>query len=278
MPSIGGVSWEEDPLVTNVLGWVAVALTVGFILSSFKDLFGKHGVYGQKSTATLATGLPYFSGVFCFLLWLIYFAIRIEFLLQPIVINAFGLTMFSSYAICYCYFGRARSDIKYIVGGVIVVALTMGVYAATDDPEIIGYIAAGLNIMLYGSPLAALGEVRRTNSVEKMPLLPVIMALIVGSSWVAYTVYIIQIQAFIPNAAGVLLSSVQLVVYRRYSRVAHVVDAETDVGDVESYVGDVEIDIVDPEQQSKDQVEPDGAESDLCVSDNPDHTEAAAEV
>lgn len=231
MPSIGGASWEEDPTVTSILGWLVVVTTGGYILSPFKDLWGKDGVYRQRSAGSLATGFPYFSGFFAFLLWSLFTGLnRPEMLLQPFIVNIFGVIMNISYTLCYVYFCRSRSDIKYIVGGSVVTAITMAVYAALDDPEIIGYGAAAFNIILYGAPLAALGEVRRMQSVAKMPLLPVVMALVSSAFWVAYGFYIVKYQIIVTNVCGVMLSILQLAVYRRYSRVADAEQPKSEIG------------------------------------------------
>jgi uncharacterized protein with PQ loop repeat len=125
----------------------------------------------------------------------------------------------------YVYFCRAQSDVKYLVGGTIVVGITMGVFVATDDPEIVGYGAAAFNLILFWSPLAAMSEVKRMKSVEKMPLLPIVMAFVASASWIVYGTYILKFQIMITNICGFLLSTMQLVVYRRYSRVT-VTDAE----------------------------------------------------
>jgi solute carrier family 50 protein (sugar transporter) len=192
-----------------------------------QDLWGKHGVYAQRSAASLATGFPYFSGFFAFLLWSLFTGLhRPTMLLQPFLVNLLGTVMNLSYALCYVYFSRSASDIKYAIGGLIAVGITMGAYVATDDPEFIGYGAATFNIILYGAPLAALTEVRRSRSVKKMPLLPVVMALVSSLSWLAYGFYIVKYQIIVANICGVLLSVSQLVVYRTYSRVTDAEEGE----------------------------------------------------
>jgi hypothetical protein len=64
-----------------------------------QDLWGRNGVYRQKSAASLATGLPYFSGFFAFLLWSLFTGLTRPMLVQAFIVNTFGAVMMLSYTL-----------------------------------------------------------------------------------------------------------------------------------------------------------------------------------
>lgn len=216
MPSFLEMTWTRDPTTEAILGWVAVASTVGFLLAPFKDIWGPTGVYRQGSTRNLATGLPYFATFFNCFEWTLFAGLNKPLLLQPLVINIFGSAVAFTYMMCYWYYSRTRTDMIYAISGTAMVVGTSALYMFKGDPDVFGSVAAVSNILMYYAPLAALGEITRTQSVARMPLPPLVMTVIGGINWVNYGTYIGKPEIVVPNVFGIVFGVVQLAVYCKY--------------------------------------------------------------
>jgi len=79
--------------------------------------------------------------------------------------------------------------------------------------EALGLICVVFNIMMYAAPLGIVKRVIQTGSVEYMPLGLSVCTLLCSSTWTAYSLMVNDIWMLIPNASGVLLGVVQLVIY-----------------------------------------------------------------
>jgi len=81
-----------------------------------------------------------------------------------------------------------------------------------------GLVADLFNVLMYGAPLTIMKRVILTKSVKYMPFLVSFFTVINSSCWLAYGFYIGDIWIFIPNASGLLLGIVQLILYAVYCR------------------------------------------------------------
>ncbi|KAK6930184.1 SWEET sugar transporter [Dillenia turbinata] len=139
-------------------------------------------------------------------------------------VNGFGILVEATYVILFLIFAtpsiRAKTailvailDIGFLAAAILVTRL-----ALTGDARInaVGYICAGLNIVMYGSPLAAMKTVVTTKSVEYMPFLLSFFLFLNGGIWTFYAVLVHDFFLGVPNGIGFLLGTGQLVLYGIY--------------------------------------------------------------
>lgn len=219
MPSFAGITWVCDPIIQNTIGWAAVFAVLGLFASPIKDIWGEGGVFKRKNTGNLASGLVYFSSFFNCFFWVIYALGDLPRLLQPLVINLIGASLQLSFLSCYWYFAENKKECNIAFLGGATVALASAIVAYNQSSvAIFGTAAAVLNVIMYYSPLAAVGTIIKEKSVAKMPFLPLLMTLIGSSLWFSYGAYIFDWPCIIPNILGVTFGITQLGLYAYFSR------------------------------------------------------------
>eukprot|EP00239_Pterosperma_sp_CCMP1384_P003537 CAMPEP_0197849670 /NCGR_PEP_ID=MMETSP1438-20131217/12853_1 /TAXON_ID=1461541 /ORGANISM="Pterosperma sp., Strain CCMP1384" /LENGTH=244 /DNA_ID=CAMNT_0043462453 /DNA_START=86 /DNA_END=816 /DNA_ORIENTATION=- len=227
MLSLLGYSWIPDPFIQNTLGWVAVFAVLGLFLSPIKDIWGEGGVFKNKSTASLATGIPYFASFFNCFLWSVYAFGDLPRLLQPLVINLIGAALHLSFMSCFWYYASDKKESSTaFISGAAVSAVCAVMSMQAGNVAIFGKAAAFVNVIMYYSPLAAVGEVLRTKSVKTWPLIPLIMTFIGSSLWFSYGLYILEWPCIIPNALGIIFGITQLATYAYVSKIEAANQAE----------------------------------------------------
>ncbi|TYH82582.1 hypothetical protein ES332_D02G071700v1 [Gossypium tomentosum] len=77
-------------------------------------------------------------------------------------------------------------------------------------------MCSGLNIIMYGSPLAAMKTVVRTKSVEYMPFFLSFFLFLNGGIWAFYALLMHDYFLGVPNGIGCLLGTAQLLLYAIY--------------------------------------------------------------
>ncbi|KAK6913756.1 SWEET sugar transporter [Dillenia turbinata] len=139
-------------------------------------------------------------------------------------VNGFGILVEATYVILFLIFAppsmRAKTatlvatlDIGFLAAAILVSRL-----ALTGDAcmNAMGYICAGLNIVMYGSPLAAMKTVVTTKSVEYMPFSLSFFLFLNGGIWTLYAVLVDDFFLGVANGVGFLLGTAQLVLYGMY--------------------------------------------------------------
>jgi len=151
-------------------------------------------------------------------------------LLSALITNCVGIVIEVIYLIFFVYFSpnRKRFAIQMLSGAVLV-GVVMAVIsipsvtnvAVTSEQDVpaftLGLLATFFNILMYGAPLSVIATVIKTRSVEYMPFLLSFFTLINSSMWLTYGVYVGDIWVSTPNACGVILGIIQLVIYAVYS-------------------------------------------------------------
>jgi len=219
MPSFAGITWVCDPVIQNTIGWVAVFAVLGLFASPIKDIWGDGGVFKRKNTGNLASGLVYFSSFFNCFFWVLYALGDLPRLIQPLVINLVGAALQLSFLSCYWYYAENKKECNVaFLGGATVALASAAVAYNQSSVAIFGTAAAVLNVIMYYSPLAAVGTIIKEKSVAKMPFLPLLMTLIGSSLWFSYGAYIFDWPCIIPNILGVTFGIIQLGLYTYFSR------------------------------------------------------------
>ncbi|GLT79374.1 hypothetical protein SLA2020_508650 [Shorea laevis] len=141
-------------------------------------------------------------------------------------VNAFGDVVEIIYLVLFLIYAppKMRTRTALLVG-----ILNVGLFAAavvgtqlglTGDTRVdaIGFMCAGLNIIMYGSPLAAMKTVITTKSVEFMPFLLSFSFFVNGGVWTCYSLLVMDFFLLVPNGTGFLLGTAQLILYAIYRR------------------------------------------------------------
>ncbi|GMI41058.1 hypothetical protein TeGR_g2279 [Tetraparma gracilis] len=92
--------------------------------------------------------------------------------------------------------------------------------SSTTSTTVFVSLATAICVVKYASPLSVIKLVVRTKSTEFMPLPLTLACLACGVLWGAYGLLVEDLWVILPNAAGALLSSFQLLVWLKYSRMA----------------------------------------------------------
>ncbi|KMS98987.1 hypothetical protein BVRB_3g067230 [Beta vulgaris subsp. vulgaris] len=199
----------------GVIGNVISLLMFLSPVSTFKS------IVEQRDTKEFES-VPYICTLLNASLWTYYGIIKPELLVSTI--NGFGVVVELVYVILFLIFAPRRMKVKtWILVGI----LDVGFFAAaivvpklalqvSHQVDALGIICAGLNIVMYGSPLSAMKTVVTTKSVEYMPFLLSFFLFLNGATWTLYAVLRWDIYLLVPNGTGCFLGAVQLVLYAIY--------------------------------------------------------------
>ncbi|KAL2468617.1 Nodulin MtN3 family protein [Forsythia ovata] len=102
--------------------------------------------------------------------------------------------------------------------GFLVAAISVAYFLLQGDMRInvTGFMCSGLNIIMYGSPLAAMRSVVTMKSVDYMPFLLSFFLFLNGGIWTFYACLVHDWFLGVPNAIGFVLGMAQLVLYAIY--------------------------------------------------------------
>ncbi|OAY27732.1 bidirectional sugar transporter SWEET17 [Manihot esculenta] len=167
--------------------------------------------------------LPYVCTLLNAALWTYYGIIKPGAFLVATV-NGFGILVEIVYVTLFLIYAplkmRAKTwillgllDVGFPAAAILVTRLALQGQVRIDAT---GFMCAGLNIVMYGSPLAAMKTVVTTKSVEFMPFLLSFFLFLNGGVWTLYAFLTTDYFLGVPNGAGFLLGAAQLVLYAIY--------------------------------------------------------------
>ncbi|KAJ3691819.1 hypothetical protein LUZ61_000090 [Rhynchospora tenuis] len=140
-------------------------------------------------------------------------------------VNGVGVVLEAIYVFLFLLYANPSQRMKaaLLVGGLDVGAFGavflvtwFGIHDESARIGVIGTIGAFLNILMYGSPLAAVKTVINTKSVEFMPFFLSLFLFLNGGVWTAYAILAKDVFLGIPNGMGFFLGLIQLVIYMIY--------------------------------------------------------------
>ncbi|XP_042475691.1 bidirectional sugar transporter SWEET17-like [Macadamia integrifolia] len=167
--------------------------------------------------------LPYVCTLLNSALWTYYGIIKPGSYLVATV-NGFGVLVEAIYVVLFLIFAPAKMKAKtgillVTLDGGFLAAVILGTHFAMHGDlriDVLGFICAGLNIVMYGSPLAAMKTVVTKKSVEYMPFFLSFFLFLNGGIWAFYAFLVGDYFLGVPNGIGFLLGTVQLVLYAIY--------------------------------------------------------------
>lgn len=176
----------------------------------------------QRSTEDFES-LPYICTLLNSSLWTYYGIIKPGVLLVATV-NGFGIVVETVYVVLFLIYAPKRMRVKTgILAGILDVAFLSTAIAVSRlafEGEtrivVIGFMGAGLNIIMYASPLAAMKTVVTRKSVEYMPFFLSFSLFLNGGIWAFYALLVQDYFLGIPNGIGFLLGTAQLLLYAIY--------------------------------------------------------------
>uniref|UniRef100_A0A7N2N8H2 Bidirectional sugar transporter SWEET n=1 Tax=Quercus lobata TaxID=97700 RepID=A0A7N2N8H2_QUELO len=141
--------------------------------------------------------LPYICTLLNSALWTYYGIIKPGALLVA-TINGFGVLVETIFVTLFLIYAPAKSraktailfgilDVGFLAAAVLVAQLVLQRETRIDA---IGFLCAGLNIIMYGSPLAAMRTVVTTKSVEYMPFFLSFFLFLNGGTWTIYALLV----------------------------------------------------------------------------------------
>ncbi|XP_022855014.1 bidirectional sugar transporter SWEET17-like [Olea europaea var. sylvestris] len=179
-------------------------------------------VVKNKSTEKYDS-LPYVCALLSSCLWT-YYGIKKPDGLLVATVNGFGILIESVYVALFLLFAPTKMkaktmamaailDVGFPVAAILITRLTLQEEAQINT---LGFLCAGLNIITYGSPLAAMGRVVTTKSAEYLPFSLSFSICINGAIWTIYAILVHDYFIGVSNGSGFVLGAAQLVLYYMY--------------------------------------------------------------
>lgn len=168
--------------------------------------------------------LPYICTLLNAALWTYYGIMKSGEVLVATV-NGFGVLVETIYVTLFLIYAptKMRAKTAMLVGildlGFLAAAILVAQFALQGETirtDVMGFLCAGLNIIMYGSPLASMKTVVTTHSVEYMPFFLSFFFFLNGGTWSLYAFLVRDYFLLVPNGTGFLLGVAQLVLYGIY--------------------------------------------------------------
>ncbi|KAA3481065.1 bidirectional sugar transporter SWEET17-like [Gossypium australe] len=209
---------EELSFIVGVIGNVISVLV-------FLSPVGTFWRIAKNGSTEDFESLPYVCTLLSSSLWT-YYGITKPGAYLVATVNGFGILAEAVYVVLFLIYAPRKMRVKT---GILVGILNVGFLAAAilathlaleGDTRIdaIGFMCAGLNIIMYGSPLAAMKTVVKSKSVEYMPFFLSFFLFLNGGIWAFYALLEHDIFLGVPNGIGFLLGTVQLILYAIYRK------------------------------------------------------------
>nr|XP_043612276.1 bidirectional sugar transporter SWEET17-like [Erigeron canadensis] len=141
-------------------------------------------------------------------------------------VNGFGILVEIVYISLFLIYAPPRTRAKTAkVAFVVDVLVFVGAVLATQFGmegdmriDVIGFMGAALNIVMYASPLSAMRLVVTTKSVEYMPFLLSLFLFLNGGVWTFYAFLVQDWFLAVPNGTGFIFGFAQLALYSIYRK------------------------------------------------------------
>ncbi|KAF3615234.1 bidirectional sugar transporter SWEET16 [Capsicum chacoense] len=207
---------ENLPFIIGVMGNILSGLVFLSPVGTFRRIV-KNGSTEEFDS------LPYICTLLNSSLWTYYGIIKPGSYLVSTV-NGFGVIVETVYIVMFLQFAHPKMRNKTaILAGVLNVAilattLLLGQFLIHGKMRInvIGFLTAGLTIIMYSSPFGVVKTVMTTKSVEFMPFFLSLFLFLNGGTWTLYAVLVSDWFVGVSNGTGWFLGAVQLVIYAIY--------------------------------------------------------------
>ncbi|GLJ49610.1 hypothetical protein SUGI_1052510 [Cryptomeria japonica] len=179
----------------------------------------------EKDTGQFSA-FTYVCSLFKCLLWTLYgLPIITDNNITIATMNGIGIAFEMVYVLIYLVYAPQAEKIR--VGAMEAASLTsffvLAACVVTVVPKsrrslILGVFCVALNILMYAAPLSVLKQVKQNKSASSMPFLVSLFTLVNSAVWLAYGILKIDVFVIIPNGLGVLLGTIQIIVFYIYTK------------------------------------------------------------
>ncbi|KAI5076638.1 hypothetical protein GOP47_0008703 [Adiantum capillus-veneris] len=175
---------------------------------------GRNGSYSSQ---------PYLSSLLAALLWTYYGILNKHGGIFVVTISALNCAFQIFYLGIYLCYGTSPQRKKTLIILVLIILFYTGMILSTllaarnlQRIVVVGTLCIIASIFSTAAPLTIMHKVVTTRSVEFMPLGLSLGLFLNGACWLAYSIATHDMFLLIPNAIGVVLSTIQLVLYTLY--------------------------------------------------------------
>ena len=229
----------DDSEASQVVGWAATGITICYFSSTVQIILA---VFKKKSARGL--NVHNFAGMMlnC-ALWVMY-GLRSKHA-QVWATNGVGFLISLTGLIGFVIFaanGERGYNSAMLFGSLAVGAGGGGAIAfllkLSLAKEIVGYLAMGANIFMYGAPLTLMAQMIRGQDVSTLSVVTIAAGQLTSATWLAYAFLIKNVYIGVPNGIGVALFLTQFALYFKFRHseatvAAHARKAAGDEDDVE---------------------------------------------
>ena len=201
----------------EAFGWIATCLTMCFYISPvipFINVFRKKISYEDTPAIIVTT-----SYVNC-LCWYIYgdmiYSNQIKYC------NLIGAISSLILVCIYLLFELKKYTLDAILNTLIIITGTYSIYRGftliIDDDDIIGKICIATSCIVFLSPIQLIYRVIKEKNYNLIPIYTAYVSLASTSCWVAYGIFITDINVIFPNIIGLILAIIQIVIFQNYKK------------------------------------------------------------
>jgi solute carrier family 50 protein (sugar transporter) len=199
------------------VGWGAACLTVLYHLAPIEPFLRVlRGKLNFEDTPGVFVTTCY---VNCFV-WYVYgdmiFSDQIKY--SYLVASCVSLLLM----VIYLIYELRKYLVDSILNALIIITGTWAVYRALtiiiDDDRIVGKICIGTTLVVFLTPIQTLYKVIKEKNYILIPFYSSIVYLFASIIWVVYGVMITEFYIVAPNAAGIIISLIQIFIYLNFKR------------------------------------------------------------
>ena len=122
----------------------------------------------------------------------------------------------------YLLFELKKYTLDAILNTLIIITGTYSIYRGftliIDDDDIIGKICIATSCIVFLSPIQLIYRVIKEKNYNLIPIYTAYVSLAATSCWVAYGIFITDINVIFPNIIGLVLAIIQVVIFQKYKK------------------------------------------------------------
>ncbi|CAK9150340.1 unnamed protein product [Ilex paraguariensis] len=183
---------------------------MGFFRGTFREVL-------KKKSADNYEALPYVTTLLSTSLWTFYGALDPDDGVLIITANSVGMAAQATYLALYLIYASNDKKVKFF-GLVILDIVFLGTAMAVTLVAFQGILCATFPIAMYAAPLSAMKAVIKTKSVEYMPYFLSLFLFVNAGVWFTFAMLLKDYYVLVPNALGIVLGSLQLLLYFLYKK------------------------------------------------------------
>ncbi|KAK3029995.1 hypothetical protein RJ639_038094, partial [Escallonia herrerae] len=210
------------------LTMVAADFIVGIIgniisVMTFASSIGTFVAIVKRKSAENYSGSPYITSLLSCSLWTFYGLLDPDDGVLIVTVNGIGVALQIIYIILLLiyypkekkvkYFGLVMLDVVFLG---TVMAVTLVAFHEGSRRTFVGVLCATFTVLMYAAPLSVVRTVIKTESIEYMPIFLILSLFANGWVWFVFALLLKDFYVLVPNAVGIVLGSVQIVVYLMY--------------------------------------------------------------